>query len=174
MELYGDTPFRIGWSLPVSGIFTSHFLLSLLIWVPVVVAVSIAFMPNPRGRYDTLIKQIAFFTNLGLMVLLFIAYNQFENFLPTVQYEEKIPWLPGIGASYHLGVDGPGILLMMLSGLIGIASVLASLGIRERVRSYFALLYQLLVGRDTGPRLPTLLLAIGAERVRELLSLPTA
>jgi lysyl-tRNA synthetase class 1 len=27
----------------------------------------------------------------------------------------------------------------------------------------------LLVGRDTGPRLPTLLLAIGADRVRELL-----
>jgi lysyl-tRNA synthetase class 1 len=37
-------------------------------------------------------------------------------------------------------------------------------------RSFFALLYKLLVGRDTGPRLPTLLLAVGAERVRELLS----
>ncbi len=37
-------------------------------------------------------------------------------------------------------------------------------------RSFFALLYQLLVGRDTGPRLPTLLLAVGADRVRTLLS----
>ncbi|GAA2937357.1 hypothetical protein GCM10020221_36390 [Streptomyces thioluteus] len=37
-------------------------------------------------------------------------------------------------------------------------------------RSFFALLYQLLVGRDTGPRLPTLLLAVGADRVRKLLS----
>ena len=36
-------------------------------------------------------------------------------------------------------------------------------------RTFFALLYQLLVGRDTGPRLPTLLLAIGADRVRKLL-----
>jgi lysyl-tRNA synthetase class 1 len=36
-------------------------------------------------------------------------------------------------------------------------------------RSFFALLYKLLVGRDTGPRLPTLLLAVGAERVRLLL-----
>ncbi|MEU6085097.1 lysine--tRNA ligase [Streptomyces sp. NPDC047108] len=36
-------------------------------------------------------------------------------------------------------------------------------------RSFFALLYQLLVGRDTGPRLPTLLLAVGADRVRKLL-----
>ena len=37
-------------------------------------------------------------------------------------------------------------------------------------RSFFALLYRLLVGRDTGPRLPTLLLAVGADRVRELLA----
>ncbi|MFF2139523.1 lysine--tRNA ligase [Streptomyces sp. NPDC058193] len=36
-------------------------------------------------------------------------------------------------------------------------------------RSFFALLYRLLVGRDTGPRLPTLLLAVGADRVRTLL-----
>ncbi|WP_033339235.1 lysine--tRNA ligase [Catenuloplanes japonicus] len=37
-------------------------------------------------------------------------------------------------------------------------------------RQFFALLYHLLVGRDTGPRLPTLLLAAGADRVRHLLS----
>ncbi|GAA0900910.1 lysine--tRNA ligase [Virgisporangium aurantiacum] len=37
-------------------------------------------------------------------------------------------------------------------------------------RTFFALLYKLLVGRDTGPRLPTLLLAVGADRVRKLLS----
>src|SRR5438270_3307234 len=125
---------------PGAGVFTSPFLLSLLVWVPVVMAVAIAFMPNPRGRYDVLMKQIAFFTILGLMFILFIAYNQFENFLPTMQYEEKVAWLPAIGVTYHLGVDGPGIAMLMLSGLIGIASVLASLGVRERVRTYFALL----------------------------------
>ena len=42
--------------------------------------------------------------------------------------------------------------------------------LRAAQRSYFALLYRLLVGRETGPRLPTLLLAIGAGRVRELLA----
>jgi lysyl-tRNA synthetase class 1 len=39
-------------------------------------------------------------------------------------------------------------------------------------RSFFALVYRLLVGRDTGPRLPTLLLAVGADRVRRLLAVP--
>ncbi|MFE5028921.1 lysine--tRNA ligase [Streptomyces sp. NPDC056656] len=41
--------------------------------------------------------------------------------------------------------------------------------IKSAQRSFFALLYDLLVGRDTGPRLPTLLLAVGADRVRKLL-----
>ncbi|MEU6222435.1 lysine--tRNA ligase [Streptomyces sp. NPDC047042] len=41
--------------------------------------------------------------------------------------------------------------------------------IKVAQRTFFALLYHLLVGRDTGPRLPTLLLAVGQERVRLLL-----
>jgi lysyl-tRNA synthetase class 1 len=37
-------------------------------------------------------------------------------------------------------------------------------------RDFFVLLYRLLIGRDTGPRLPTLLLAAGPERIRKLLN----
>jgi proton-translocating NADH-quinone oxidoreductase chain M len=127
-------------TVPGANIFTSAFILSIAIWVPVLVAAVIGVMPNPRGRYDTLIKQIAFFTNLGLLFILFVAYNQFQSFLPNVQYEENRQWLPAIGATYHLGVDGPGILMLMLSALVGIIAVLASVGVRTRVRAYFALL----------------------------------
>jgi lysyl-tRNA synthetase class 1 len=35
-------------------------------------------------------------------------------------------------------------------------------------REFFVLLYRLLIGTDTGPRLPTLLLAVGLDRVRAL------
>ena len=42
--------------------------------------------------------------------------------------------------------------------------------LKDAQRAWFALLYQLLVGRDTGPRLPTLLLALGQDRVRFLLA----
>ncbi|MER7397554.1 lysine--tRNA ligase [Streptomyces sp. NPDC000151] len=41
--------------------------------------------------------------------------------------------------------------------------------IKVAQRTFFALLYRLLVSRETGPRLPTLLLAVGADRVRKLL-----
>ncbi len=37
-------------------------------------------------------------------------------------------------------------------------------------RAWFILLYQLLIGKDTGPRLPTLLLALGQDRIRSLLT----
>jgi len=121
------TPSPTPTASPGAGIFSSPILLSLLIWVPVLMAIAIATMPNPRGRYDTLMKQIAFFTNLGLVFILFVAYNQFENFLPTMQYEERLDWLPAIGVKYHLGIDGPGLVMLVLSGLIGVASVLASL-----------------------------------------------
>jgi lysyl-tRNA synthetase class 1 len=37
-------------------------------------------------------------------------------------------------------------------------------------RAWFILLYQLLIAKDTGPRLPTLLLALGQDRIRRLLT----
>jgi lysyl-tRNA synthetase, class I len=36
-------------------------------------------------------------------------------------------------------------------------------------RQFFVLLYRLLIGKDTGPRLPTLLLAVGEDRLRHLI-----
>lgn len=41
--------------------------------------------------------------------------------------------------------------------------------VRAAQRNLFALVYRLLIGSDTGPRLPTLLLCLGPERVRHLL-----
>jgi lysyl-tRNA synthetase class 1 len=37
-------------------------------------------------------------------------------------------------------------------------------------RTWFILLYELLIGKDTGPRLPTLVLALGQDRIRSLLA----
>jgi NADH-quinone oxidoreductase subunit M len=126
--------------VPGAGLFQSPILLSLLVWVPAGAALVISVLPNPRQRNDVVIKQIAFFTNLGLCFVLFIAYNQFASYLPTMQFEEKLPWLPAIGVNYHLGVDGPAMVMLVLSGLVGVSSVLASWGVRDRVKPYFCLL----------------------------------
>jgi len=42
--------------------------------------------------------------------------------------------------------------------------------LRTRQRAWFVVLYRLLIGKETGPRLPTLLLALGQDRVRALLT----
>jgi lysyl-tRNA synthetase class 1 len=62
--------------------------------------------------------------------------------------------------------------------LYGIPKLMAGLeisapptpAIKVSQRAWFVLLYQLLIGKDTGPRLPTLLLALGQDRVRSLLA----
>jgi lysyl-tRNA synthetase, class I len=42
--------------------------------------------------------------------------------------------------------------------------------LKSAQRVFFALVYRLLIGRETGPRLPTLLLAAGQDRIRSLLA----
>jgi lysyl-tRNA synthetase, class I len=42
--------------------------------------------------------------------------------------------------------------------------------LKEAQRTWFILLYELLVGQDTGPRLPTLLLSLGQDKIRSLLA----
>ncbi|MCK9897162.1 lysine--tRNA ligase [Frankia sp. AgB32] len=56
----------------------------------------------------------------------------------------------------------------LLRGLPADAPATAEL--KQAQRAFFVLVYQLLVGRDTGPRLPTLLLSLGAPRIRTLLT----
>jgi lysyl-tRNA synthetase class 1 len=78
--------------------------------------------------------------------------------------------LEGMAADWSL--DG------LTTLLYGIPKLMAGLPIsapptpelKVSQRTWFVLLYQLLIGKDTGPRLPTLLLALGQDRVRSLLA----
>ncbi|MFG3495594.1 lysine--tRNA ligase [Streptomyces sp. NPDC047928] len=76
------------------------------------------------------------------------------------------------GLDSHWSLDG------LTTLVYGVPKVMAGLDpeakptpeLKVAQRTFFALLYRLLVSRDTGPRLPTLLLAVGADRVRKLLA----
>ncbi|MFE3328660.1 lysine--tRNA ligase [Streptomyces sp. NPDC059176] len=76
------------------------------------------------------------------------------------------------GLDSHWSLDG------LTTLVYGVPKVMAGLApdakptpeLKVAQRSFFALLYRLLVSRETGPRLPTLLLAVGADRVRKLLA----
>lgn len=76
------------------------------------------------------------------------------------------------------GLDGHWSLDGLASLVYGVPKIQAGLPLhapaspelKTAQRELFVLLYELLVGRDTGPRLPTLLLALGADRIRSLLT----
>lgn len=123
-----------------AGIVTFSFLLSFEIWWPVLIAAVIALVPNPRGRYDSNLRLAAFWANAFPLAVTLIAYTLFRTFVGGLQFEEKLSWIPSLGILYHLGTDGIGMTMLILSNLVGVAAVLASSGVRTRVREYFALL----------------------------------
>lgn len=116
------------------------FFCSALIWGPAIVAIVVATLPNPRGRNDGWFRWIALDTMALALVVNLLTYSNFQTFGSALQYEEKVAWLPRLGVTYHLGLDGLGMGVLLLSSIIGVAAVLASWNVRVRVRSYFALL----------------------------------
>ena len=55
------------------------------------------------------------------------------------QFAENAPWIPSIGASWSLAIDGYALLLILLTTLIGFISVLSSWSaITERLKEYYA------------------------------------
>lgn len=56
------------------------------------------------------------------------------------------PWIPEIGARYHLAADGISLTLILLTGLAATAGVLFSWNIEERAGEFFALFLTLIGG----------------------------
>ncbi len=52
--------------------------------------------------------------------------------------EGPFDWIPSLNVQYYLGVDGISIPLLALTGLLSTVSLLASFGIQNRVKEYFA------------------------------------
>jgi NADH-quinone oxidoreductase subunit M len=64
-----------------------------------------------------------------------------------MQFVQNIPWIPTIGANYHVGIDGISLLLVMLTTLIGPLAVLSSWeAIQDRVKEYYAFMLMLQAG----------------------------
>jgi proton-translocating NADH-quinone oxidoreductase chain M len=123
-----------------ANLISVSFLCSTMIWAPVLAAFLVATLPNPRNRYDGALRWIAFWTLTGLLVVNLFTYFQFQTFGTAVQFEEKAAWLPRLGVTYHLGLDGLGMGVLLLSSIVGAVAVVASWGVRTRVRAYYVLL----------------------------------
>ena len=109
--------------------------LTAIIFLPVVGAILIAFMPNLSTR---LIKRLAAVFTLVPLALSVFMFVLFDRSAGVMQFEEKISWIPTINANYHLGVDGLSLPLVLLMTLLGFLVVLISWKIDLRPREYFA------------------------------------
>ncbi|OAA23369.1 lysyl-tRNA synthetase, class I [Frankia sp. EI5c] len=76
------------------------------------------------------------------------------------------------GLAAHWSLEGLTTLVYAVPKLLrGLpADAPANAELKQAQRAFFVLVYRLLIGKDTGPRLPTLLLAVGEPRIRTLLT----
>lgn len=109
--------------------------LSAIVFLPVVGAILIAFIP---GLSKGLIKRLAGIFTLIPFVLAIILFSKFDRSLGGIQFEEQLSWIPAINANYHLGVDGLSMPLLILTAFLGFMVVLISWKTELRVREYFA------------------------------------
>jgi len=109
--------------------------LSTIIFLPVVGAILIAFLPGLSGWA---IKRIAAIVTLASLALSIYVFTIFDRSLGLIQFEEKFSWIPAVNAYYHLGVDGLSLPLVILMTLLGFLVVLISWKIDLRPREYFA------------------------------------
>jgi NADH-quinone oxidoreductase subunit M len=57
----------------------------------------------------------------------------------------RAPWVPSLGAEYHLASDGISLTLLLLTGIVAISGVLFSWNIEHRAKEFFAF-YLALIG----------------------------
>jgi NADH-quinone oxidoreductase subunit M len=114
--------------------------LSLLLWSPLLGALILALMPanNAGLRKAALALSLL---HLGLAAFLLKGFDASDV---GMQMVEQRPWLPSLGASYHLGVDGLSVWLLVLNALLLPIAILCSWkAVDDKVRPFHALMFAL-------------------------------
>jgi NADH-quinone oxidoreductase subunit M len=110
-------------------------ILSIVLFTPLVGLLVLLFIPSSNARAIKLWANIASFAGFLASLPLVFNFDRTRDF----QFVEKAHWIPSIGATYHIGIDGMGLLLVMLTTLLGFISILASwTAITERLKEYYA------------------------------------
>lgn len=114
-------------------------ILSLILFFPLLGAVLLWLLDD-----DDLIKN-ASLALAGLELLLaVVALLRFVPESAAMQFSERVPWIPALGISYHLGVDGISVLFVGLTAFLTVLIVLYSWDtVRHQIKPYFIALLAL-------------------------------
>ena len=121
-------------------------ILFLLPIIPLITAFSLVFLPEEN-------KDLFLKINAGIMCLclagaLFLFFR-FPVGAADYQFVFRKDWLPDLGISYQVGIDGIGMTLVLLLALVSTSGAFVSFWIRERVKEY-TIFYLILVASIYG------------------------
>src|SRR5207302_6192618 len=118
--------------------------LSLILWVPVAGAVALLFVgPERVGT----IRRVALAASLLAFAASLAAALAFDRaHAGVMQFVEVRPWIPSIGVTYHLGVDGLSLPLVLLTTLLTVLCVIYSWRVDVRPKEYMILFLLLETG----------------------------
>ena len=118
-------------------------MLFLVVGVNLIMGVAIFSLPADRKNLPRWLALGAATISLATSIAVFAGYDRGVG---GYQFQESLEWLPSIGISLHVGVDGISSPMVLLTGVVVFAAVLVSWGIDNRPREYFGLVMLLVAG----------------------------
>lgn len=118
-------------------------ILSIITYLPLAAALLIFLLPVGAR----VARWVALIGSLLAFVVSLIPLVVFNRQTPGMQFEEYGARLPEVGITYHLGVDGISLPLLVLTTLLSVLAIIASwTAIDRRVREYYISLLLLETG----------------------------
>jgi NADH-quinone oxidoreductase subunit M len=118
-------------------------ILTILTFLPIIGGIIVIGLGADKKLLARWLALGVSFLSLALAIFL---WSQFKATSGEIQFEEQYSWIPTLAAQYHLGIDGLGLLMLVLSAIVVPMAMLASWKIQERVPIYFALVLFLQAG----------------------------
>ncbi len=112
-------------------------LLSILTFLPLAAGVFILLLP---AKSRNLIRGTALGVSIATLLLSFALFVSYDTDRAGYQFIEQMNWLPAFGISYHMGVDGIGVAMELMAGLVVFSGVMVSWKVQDRPREFFAFL----------------------------------
>ncbi len=91
------------------------------------------------GRNKNLVRWSALAFSFAALALTLFLWFHFDSTSGALQFQERHLWVAPLGAEYHVGIDGLGLLMLLLSSIVVPIGMVASWQIQERVPLYFSL-----------------------------------
>lgn len=120
--------------------------LSLLILLPLLTAILILLVRNAtQVKWVSLAGATAQLV-LALVLLFTFRQQSIEGNTTQMLFETSYNWFPSWGISFHLGVDGISVAMILLTAFVVIAGVLVSWNVTKMTKEFYFLLILLSLG----------------------------